>query len=172
MKKYKVIFLDIDGVLNSVEFNIWKKDNKVKCGSINPKECQRLDKFCTEYDIKLVISSTWRNGNSYIECITDFKNEIKDEPGLELIIPHIVGVTPYSKSRHRGQEIQYFFDIAAGKYPEYKKVMKEDFAISEYCIVDDDSDMLDTQMSNFVQTNTWKGITENDYIKIKQILKI
>ena len=53
-----------------------------------------------------------------------------------------------------------------------KKVMKEDFAISEYCIVDDDSDMLDTQMSNFVQTNTWKGITENDYIKIKQILKI
>jgi hypothetical protein len=50
--------------------------------------------------------------------------------------------------------------------------MKEDFVISNYCIVDDDDDMLKSQMNNFVQTDPLIGITRKDYRKIKQILKL
>lgn len=42
----------------------------------------------------------------------------------------------------------------------------------EYCIVDDDKDMLDKQMKNFVHIDNYTGITDNDIEKIKQILNI
>ena len=92
--------------------------------------------------------------------------------GMKVLAPYIVGVTPYCESRHRGTEIQCFFDITNGKYPAYKKVMKEDFVIANYCIVDDDDDMLKSQMNNFVQTDPLIGITRKNYRKIKQILKL
>jgi len=50
--------------------------------------------------------------------------------------------------------------------------MKEDFVISNYCIVDDDNDMLEFQKKHFVQTNPWTGLTKKDYRKIKQILNV
>lgn len=173
MNNYKIIFLDIDGVLNSVQYDLWNYNHQHRYGLLDPRECHRLIRFCEENNIKLVISSSWRNGNSYNECVKEFLEDGKSKHhGLELLVPYIVGVTPYAKSRHRGQEIQYFFDITNGKYPEYKKVMKEDFVILNYCIVDDDNDMLEHQKKNFVQTNPWTGLTKKDYRKIKQILEL
>ena len=46
------------------------------------------------------------------------------------------------------------------------------FVNIEYCIVDDDKDMLDKQMKNFVHIDNYKGITDNDIENIKQILNI
>lgn len=178
MKEYKVIFLDIDGVMNSAQYDCWRHKNHIrKYGSIDPRECYRMSRFCKDYDIKLVISSSWRNGNSWQQCYDEFMRDGLglgefNHHGIQLLCPYIVGVTPYSKSRHRGQEIQYFFDITNGQYKEFKKVMKEDFVISNYCIVDDDNDMLESQKKHFVQTNPWTGLTKKDYRKIKQILNV
>ena len=176
--KYKVIFLDIDGVMNSDQYNRYKyKHHRKDWGSIDPRECHRMARFCEKYNVKLVISSSWRNGNSWEATYKEFMNEgFEDLPyrhhGMKLLAPYIVGVTPYCESRHRGTEIQAFFDIVAGKYSDYRILMKEDFEIESYCIVDDDNDMLEEQMNNFVQTNFLIGITRKDYIKIKNILNI
>ena len=180
MNNYKIIFLDIDGVLNSDQYNRWKHKHHMRnqgFGSIDPRECYRMARFCEEHNVKLVISSSWRNGNSWKQTYDEFMNEgFEGLPyrhhGMKVLAPYIVGVTPYCESRHRGTEIQCFFDITNGKYPTYKKVMKEDFVIANYCIVDDDDDMLKSQMNNFVQTDPLIGITRKDYRKIKQILKL
>jgi len=178
MKEYNIIFLDIDGVMNSDQYNRYKyKHHKRVWGSIDPRECYRMSRFCKDYNVKLVISSSWRNGNSWESTYKEFMNEgFEDLPhrhhGMKEIAPYIVGVTPYCESRHRGTEIQAFFDIVNGKYPAYKKLMKEDFTILNYCIVDDDNDMLESQKNNFVQTNPLIGITRKNYHKIKQILKL
>ena len=180
LPKYSVIFLDIDGVMNSDQYNRWKFKHHMKSkgyGSIDPRECHRMARFCKKYNVRLIISSSWRNGNSWEATYKEFMNEgFEDLPyrhhGMKLLAPYIVGVTPYCESRHRGTEIQAFFDIVAGKYPDYRILMKEDFEIESYCIVDDDNDMLEEQMNNFVQTNFLIGITRKDYIKIKNILNI
>lgn len=57
----------------------------------------------------------------------------------------------------RGHEIQKVIDI---------------FKIPTYCIVDDDSDMLDHQLQFFVKTDFQKGIKKSHMDKICNILKV
>ena len=179
MKEYKIIFLDIDGVMNSDQYNRYKYKHHIrKWGSIDPRECYRMSRFCEKYGIKLVISSSWRNANSWEATYKEFMNEGFEElpyrhHGMKLLAPYIVGVTPYCESRNRGEEIQAFCDIVNGKYPKANRIlMKEDFVISNYCIVDDNNDILKNQMNNFVQTDFLIGLTRKNYKKIKEILKL
>ena len=184
MNLYKVIFLDIDGVMNSAQYDCWRRKNHIKkYGSIDPRECHRMANFCEKYNVKLVISSTWRNGNSWKETYEEFIREgIEDLPyrhyGMKYLAPYIIGTTPYSKSRHRGTEIQLFIDIMndhinnVGEYKDYWKIHKEPFIIENYCIVDDDNDILKTQLNNFVQTDFLTGLTRKNYINIKKILNL
>ena len=51
----KVIFLDIDGVLNGHEF-----DREVMCGQIHPDKVARLNRILRATDAKVVLSSAWR----------------------------------------------------------------------------------------------------------------
>lgn len=55
----KVIFLDVDGVLNSMA---WFDQNKEKTGysEINPEKVELLKEIVENTDGKIVISSTWR----------------------------------------------------------------------------------------------------------------
>ena len=186
MKRYKIIFLDIDGVMNSDQYNRYRYKYHLhddKYGEIDARECHRMVRFCEKYGIKLVISSTWRNGNSWKETYDEFIREgMEDLPyrhhGMKYLAPYIVGTTPYCKSRHRGTEIQYFIDImndhllGDGKFKDYWKIHKEPFIIEKYCIVDDDNDMLENQLENFVQTDYMVGITKKDYDKIRKILQV
>lgn len=176
LPKYSVIFLDIDGVMNSDQYNRYRcKHHKREWGGIDPRECHRMARFCKKYNIKLVISSSWRNGNSWEKTYKEFMNEGFEElpykhHGMKYLAPYIIGVTPYCESRNRGEEIKAFFDIVDGKYPDFRKVMKDDFEISSYCIVDDDNDMLENQMNNFVQTDPLIGLTRKNYDEILWIL--
>lgn len=58
----------------------------------------------------------------------------------------------------RGYEIQEYLDNHSN--------------ITNYVIIDDNSDMLESQMKNFLQTDLKTGLTKNDYPKIKKILHI
>ena len=69
----------------------------------------------------------------------------------------------------------YFADKSAQTYniALYDiKFFNSDNLNIEYCIIDDDKDMLDKQMNNFVHIDNYTGITDNDIEKIKQILNI
>lgn len=56
----KVIFLDVDGVLNSMD---WFDKNKGKKGytEINPKKVELLKEIVDKTNAKIVLSSTWRS---------------------------------------------------------------------------------------------------------------
>lgn len=155
----KVIFLDIDGVINSEEFAIWIHVHPEFCENgghfwIDPEKIDMIVNLCEETGAKLVISSSWR-GWSLRATLEDFST-YRD---LSRLNPYIVGVTPrvfMEFNMSRGDEIQYYLD--------------KDQSITHYCIVDDDNDMLDSQRDNFVRTDYKTGLTEEDVNKIKNIL--
>ena len=67
----------------------------------------------------------------------------------------IIGKTKQKGFIGRGKEIQDFI---------------EENNVKNYVILDDDSDMLESQMSNFVNTDCDLGLTKNDYLKAVKIL--
>lgn len=167
----KVIFLDIDGVLNSERLmnRRLQEGFEYDCDdetyhNIDEIEVQRLANFCEENNVKIVLSSSWRYCN--LEDTIEYLGKSLYKH-IHPIIKHIIGVTPrlYTKIENgswyhldRGYEIQKYLDNHSN--------------ITNYVIIDDDSDMLESQMENFLQTDFKTGLTKNDYPKIKKILHI
>ena len=161
----KVLFLDIDGVLNSLDnvysrIYLWKHSNKNKSrdeyGDIFDERCVRWLQYIIEKtDCKIVVSSTWRKGGlKYIHNLWKFRNL----PGEVIdITPSVVDnnlISLYGEEADRGYEIQQWI---------------EDNSPERYCIVDDDNDMLSCQI--FVKTDSAFGLTRKDAMKIIRILK-
>lgn len=155
----KICFLDIDGVLNSVNFfeekSLSKRrqelkgkyENKhiaIRLASIDPKAVELLNKLTEATGAKIVVSSSWR-GDSALQTIFTLTG-IK-EP--------IYGETPRLYSMYRGQEIQQWLD-------KHK--------CDKYVILDDDLDFFDSQLPYFVHTDWRVGLTESDINKAINIL--
>lgn len=155
----KFIFLDIDGVLNSEQYYIekpWpqrfeelkdKLDEHIAFGisHIDPKAVKLLNRLVEETNAKIVVSSSWR-GDYALQTIFS----------LAGIIEPIYGETPRLESRFRGEEID--------------KWLKEKQEPYKYVILDDNSDMLDTQSNNFIRTDWRAGLTEENVNKAIKIL--
>lgn len=153
----KVIFLDIDGVLNNQnhieklvellgmeQFHQLNKD----LGELpfDYRSCKWLQKLIKETDAEIILSSTWRISPDLIKGIEKFAEiKIKDiTPRLPL-------------GTIRGEEIQ-----------QYLYNHKE---IINYVIIDDDKDMLKSQLKHFVNTDALNGFKKAQYLKAKKILK-
>lgn len=151
----KVIFLDFDGVLNTLgnaeEYRyapewakawgfIWVLKDKVEI----------LSEFLNWDDVKLVISSTWRENWSQI-YLTEILNDEVSGVGDE-----IISTTPVMHTK-RGVEIKSWLE-------------NTDFDVTHYAIIDDNIDMLPSQMPFFVQTNDSVGLTKEDMRKVYDIL--
>lgn len=139
----KVIFLDIDGVLDTLDSG-WKLDSVL---------IQRLKDVVEETDAKIVLSSSWKIGCKDAE---DFRKKMNHPPYLidyrnELVMWLIDNVDDVTDNRGpaRGNEIQRW-------------IYNHKADIESYVILDDDSDMLDHQLFNFVQTDTYEGLTERE----------
>jgi len=143
----KIIFLDIDGVLNSQEF--LKK--RTKKGSIldmiDLEACKILQHIIDKTEAKIVLSSTWRF-NYYDKLKLFFKDH-----GFNI---DIIDKTDRGCSNCvRGNEIRKWL----------KDNVKQGGLIVEgaaYCIIDDDSDMLLWQEDYFVHTENKHGLTDDD----------
>lgn len=168
----KVIFLDIDGVLNSeitAEKMIAAGKTEADYDFVDEEKQSQLIKFLDYYCIKLVISSSWRIDGYKETC--EYFNKTLCKP----LIPYIIGVTPRAKSGFRGTEIDFFLHANRIKHEDFTYLMKDDkyVDISEYCIIDDDDDMTDEQKeSHFVQTSWYDGLCDKHYPIIKEILKV
>lgn len=153
MNRY--IFLDIDGVLNSNEFYVRTRTG-VTQSNIKPyplaefdeNAVNRFNKIIDTFpDINVVVSSSWRHDPKLPDTFRKIGIKISD-----------YSITPFIGSMVRGQEIKMWLDKnASGEY--------------KYCIIDDDNDMLDEQLPNFVQTDFMDGLTDTDLNKIIDILK-
>lgn len=111
----------------------------------NESEIERLNKIFKETGCKLIVSSSWR-----------FDSDLKELFKMVGISNEIFGITGISQTRYRGFEIQNYLDAQ-------KNVLS-------YCILDDDCDMLPTQLDNFIQTDFRVGLTEDNVNKAIKIL--
>jgi len=166
----KIIFLDIDGVLNSVDFaeRNYKKTGKglLMSDFLDPFAVDGMKKFLDKHpDIRLVISSSWRYGDVH-ETVDFFRRN-----GMSPLADYVIGDTPRSYSGERGKEIQWFLEhIGTDVMGDF--IIDNDIKVDRYVIVDDeDFDMLDFQKENhLVKIDSQYGITNNDYDKIEKIL--
>jgi len=164
----KIIFLDIDGVMNSEK--AYKTDNECKYKEFKEEgfkeegfkihHYQTFASWSKEYlneliqitNAKVVISSTWRHSGI---------NYMKEVWKLENMKGDIIGITPSFRSEidkysiPRGCEIEAFLDntlnfshINWSKEKQLESMIKSN--IDNYIILDDDSDMLYNQRNHFV----------------------
>lgn len=144
------IFLDIDGVLNSVDSaiaffsldkNVYHQDER-----LDPVSIGLLRHLCDITDAKIVISSSWKIGRTVQDFLDIFKGYGWDD------FP-CIGITPYytgNCTNRRGHEIQQWLD---------------ENPVDSYVIFDDDSDMLESQQSNFIHISNINGFRSQHYVK-------
>lgn len=132
----KVLFLDIDGVVNSKQTLVkqYQRTGKASVLGIDPHLAFKVGKIILDTDCKVVLSSSWRNH-------PDGVAEVKAR-----VYPELYGTTPNLNDGFRGAEVRAWLD----EHPE----------VTEYAILDDDSDFYDYQP--LFQTSWEQGIT--DYI--------
>lgn len=152
--RVKVIFLDIDGVLNNSKHltelmellgrkQYFSIINQIHETPFDYRSCKLLQELIKETEAEIVLSSTWRLNDNGIEIIEQYAGiSIRDTtPVLNTI---------------RGEEIKQYLD----NHQE----------ITEYIILDDDTDMLKEQMGHLVKVNNQIGFTITEYIQCRNIL--
>lgn len=165
----KILFLDIDGVLNSndyaerfFKYQLIKKGNS---GLVDPEAVERVRQLCEELNVKIILSSSWRGLSFKSTC-----DELMEYRDFRPIVPFMIGITPRTFSI-RGHEIKTLMD-------NWKKNVEfglidpayENESIEKYAIVDDYDDMYDWQKPYLVMACPWKGITDEDITKLKKVL--
>ena len=154
----KIIFLDIDGVLNTQLWYTQMDRNTYidKYGyAFDPNAVANLKRIVEETGADIVISSSWKcMGLTQMEDMWNDRNL----PG------RIVGITPNSVSDelllHADIDSMELFHIRGEEIKEW--LSKHGKRVSNYVIIDDMDNMLPEQQSHFVQTNPEVGITKED----------
>lgn len=156
----KVIFLDIDGVLNSEEY----LHNEVPAfgeNQIDPQAVDLLNQLVSATGASIVISSSWRH-------IWPFEKigQMLAQRGFEFS-DRVIDKTPDDwHEGFRGNEIEQWLAL----WKERLRIDEEAEAITSYVIIDDASDFNSEQMCRFVHTNFSVGLTPADVQKATKIL--
>ena len=136
-----IIFLDVDGVLNSINnlITVYKKTNKPHSGYSYP-----FDYKCLEY-LKIIVLKT----NSYIVISSSWR---KSKEGMDKLIKvlneydldkYVIGITP---------------NLGLSKKDEIKNFLLNYKDNLNFIILDDCNDM-DELSNNLIQTNPLTGLT-------------
>jgi len=146
----KIIFLDIDGVMNSERYyrsvdrtiNNWSR--------FDPNVVDMITRLVDEFSAKLVISSTWRFG-----AIKQLENELTKSALKKYL--HKEWKTPKAYPNHRGKEIKLWLD--------------QHLEIKDYVVIDDDINIVDEHLKRSVLTDINEGMTEEHYYKAREIFE-
>lgn len=158
-KKDILIFLDVDGVLNTTNSRVSLYE--VKEANVNAFKnlVEKLEK--KGYIAKIILSSTWRIGyeKELDRCLPQIKRLIME---LEQAGLSIYDKTPFYNQQTRDVEIQ--------RYILGYRLKKEDFA---YIILDDDISVFDKEALKkmcFYRVNEKFGLTMTDVAKIMKLV--
>ncbi len=138
----KVLFLDVDGVLNCARTTA--RYNQFI--GIDPYMALLVNRICEATGAQIVLSSTWR-----------LQKNLRDEVN-SVIFPTPIDVTPdHNDMTNRGSEIQAWLD----QHPE----------VTRYAILDDNAWMNEgEQQKNFFKTSWEIGLTEEIADKVTKHL--
>lgn len=138
-----VIFLDFDGVLNSlrsaIAFETYQR--------FDPVAVKIVRRLCDETDSKIVVSSTWRIGHT-----VDTLQLRMRECGAGALSPLVIGMTGRD-GKIRGDEIRAWLNTNP---------------VHRYVIIDDGSDMHPDQY--FVKTDHAVGMDSRAFNAAKEAL--
>lgn len=140
---FKVLFLDIDGVVLSGE-ELWGSHNN---RYLPPHKMALVKEVCDRSGAIIVVSSTWRYSDETADMLrhgglalhTDWRTDWRNDTQGSII-----------QGQRRGVEIGRWL----ARHPE----------ITAYAIVDDDNDMLFEQLPYFVKTPNATGI-DRDHVE-------
>jgi hypothetical protein len=160
----KIIFLDIDGVLNHEVFYKERYEKRKESitidypySEIDPKCVSNLNDLCEETFAKVVISSTWRHsGIDYCKDALEFHG-FKGE---------IIDITP----NLRGEDCLRGNEILKWTKDNEELIGERYYNFTNYVILDDDSDMLYWQRNNFILIDRYVGLTMGNIFQAKKIL--
>lgn len=164
----KIIFLDIDGVINSERSFIGGINRIDRCEpemeadysyaqrlallTVDPIACAIVNKILINVDAHIVLTSTHRNYFNEPNKLEDIQTYLTT---LGILGERCIGFTENS-GKKRGYEIRDWL-LA---HPE----------VSHYVILDDNDDMLPGQMDNFVHVDSAIGLDSEDYRLAREIL--
>ena len=151
----KIIFLDMDGVLCTnrahVAQGLIDPENHGYMDALDREAVGMLNKLQEKHpDILYVLSSTWRklHPRAWMEQhLRKYNWKGEFHPDWKTDAEGIV----------RGEEIQRWLDAHRD--------------VDTYVILDDDSDMLDKQNYHFVKTDSYNGITAENYWHMERIFQ-
>lgn len=137
----KILFLDVDGVMNSEETLRKQVTREYHPSGIDPYLALLVNRIIETTGCEVVLSSAWRGSeenHKYIE---------------KMIGAKLRGITPRCCAGIRGVEIHMWLQK---NVDGFSSTYKGDFKIA---ILDDDSDMLLWQSDFFFKTSFKTGIT-------------
>ena len=160
----KIIYLDIDGVLNCekayrdgfCKYQEWpdtkREDGKNYHQTFYPPSKDLLNKLILSTEAKVVVSSTWRHSG------LEFIKNVWTRENME---GEIIGITPSFRGDiegytiPRGCEIEFHLEEVMGfHHINWSKKKQEEYmeksGVDNYIIIDDDGDMLYSQRNHFV----------------------
>lgn len=141
-----MIFLDVDGVIVTPRSHRALGKGWLKRAP-DPVAIGFLNRIARETGAAMVVSSTWRkDGPSFLRQLRHwgYDGRVHEDWRTD----ELPGL--------RGDQIQRWLD----KHPE----------VTRFAILDDDSDMLPTQMPNFVKTHYEDGMSLQHYESLRTIL--
>lgn len=123
-----IIFLDIDGVLNTeAHLRRQKQTGNISNRNWSPIACRHISLLCKQFDARIVVSSTWRYSHT-----TDELREIFADNNIDPEL--VIGVTPDLMQEKqpqlfcRGDEIRLWLE--ENEYHTY--VIIDDLPVSEF----------------------------------------
>lgn len=155
--KYKIIFLDIDGVLNSQQSSVYFHRKGHDNGGVPHYFCpianSNLHEILEEFEeVRIVVSSSWRLG----ETLESMQKVLWDAGKIPP--ERVIGMTPRYPRRPDGRSEERGTEIEA-----WLKVYGD--CVERYVIVDDDKDM-GRLLPDLIHTDDWHGLTRRDAWKV------
>lgn len=160
----KVLFLDIDGVLNSTKtlcaFGSIPNTSQLKKAALinnaevrpefDPVAVNLIFRLCRLGDVKIVVSSAWRYSFALRDFIAMFEQCYNIADAADIVI----GTTPQLWHQTRGEEIAAWVN---------------DNDVSQFAIVDDVFDFAEEQRNSVVLTSFEEGFT---FVHYKQLCEL
>ena len=157
----KVVFVDIDGVLNNHSDHSGYFDFNPDTYGLSPRNLSEFDKLLSTVGVEVVISSDWRK-HPIDYVYNHYRRETGETQGYRSPLPSLLKLFPEAIVCPHHFNADKILDISL-----YLEAHKE---IEKFAVIDDDS-RLCAFGQNFFKINSEVGLQEEDVRRIAEFFK-